>query len=62
MLLALKVLAHRPGEDDADVLLLARCLGLATADEVLDLAEHVIGPRLPPAAELFVRELFPPET
>ncbi len=34
-LLALKVLAHRVGEDEEDVRLLARELHLSTADEVL---------------------------
>src|SRR3954447_13863728 len=35
MLLALKVLAHRAGEDEDDVLLLADALGLSTSGEVL---------------------------
>lgn len=45
MLLALKVLAHRVGEDEDDVLLLARRLGLGTASQVLAVAEHVFGDR-----------------
>lgn len=58
MLLALKVLAHRVGEDEDDVLLLAREIGLATAAEVLAVAEAVFGDRLAPAARFFVEELF----
>jgi hypothetical protein len=59
MLLGLKVLAHRAGEDDDDIQVLARALGLTTADAVLARAEQIVGPRLTVAAELFVRELFP---
>lgn len=58
MLLALKVLAHRVGEDEDDVLLLAREIGLGTAAEVLTMAEEVFGARLDPAARFFVEELF----
>lgn len=58
MLLALKVLAHRVGEDEHDVLLLAREIGLATAVEVLAVAEEVFGDRLDTAARFFVEELF----
>jgi Nucleotidyltransferase of unknown function (DUF6036) len=58
MLLALKVLAHRVGEDEADVRLLAGELGLRTAVEVLALAEDVFGDRLEAAARFFVEELF----
>jgi hypothetical protein len=43
MLLALKVLAARVGEDDDDVAWLAQHLGLGTADEVLDMVVSVIG-------------------
>jgi Nucleotidyltransferase of unknown function (DUF6036) len=58
MLLALKVLAHRVGEDEGDVRLLAGELGLASASEVLAVAEEVFGDRLDPAARFFVEELF----
>ena len=58
MLLALKVLAHRVGEDEDDVRLLARQLRLETAAEVLALAEEVFGDRLDTAARFFVEELF----
>ena len=58
MLLALKVLAHRVGEDEDDVRLLAADLGLGTAEEVVGLAEEVFGSRLDPAARFFVEELF----
>jgi uncharacterized nucleotidyltransferase DUF6036 len=58
ILLAMKVLAHRIGEDDDDVRLLARELGLDDADAVLALAEDVYGDRLDAAARFFVEELF----
>ncbi len=58
MLLALKVLAHRVGEDEEDVRLLARELGLTEAVQVLELAEETFGDRLEPAARFFVEELF----
>jgi hypothetical protein len=58
-LLALKILAHRMGEDDDDVRLLADRLGLSDAEEVLAVAEGAFGDRLDPAARFFVEELFP---
>lgn len=58
MLLALKVLAHRVGEDEADVRLLAAELGLETAEEVLVIAERTYGDRLDPAARFFVEQIF----
>lgn len=58
ILLALKVLAHRVGEDEDDVLLLARELGLSSATEVLAVAEATYGDRLDAAARFFVEELF----
>ncbi|HSS41815.1 MAG TPA: hypothetical protein VLK37_04600 [Solirubrobacterales bacterium] len=58
VLLALKVLAHRVGEDEEDVCLLAAQLGLESADEVLAVAERTFGDRLEPAARFFVEELF----
>lgn len=57
-LLAMKVLAHRPGEDEEDVRLLAAHLGLERADQVLAVAERTYGDRLDPAARFFVEELF----
>ena len=57
ILLAMKVLAHRP-EDADDVRLLATELGLASAGEVLDLATAVYGNRLASAASFFVDEIF----
>lgn len=58
ILLAMKVLAHRIGEDDDDVRLLAAELGLGSAGEVLAVAEEVYGDRLDAAARFFVEELF----
>src|SRR3954468_18319701 len=43
MLLALKVLAHRVGEDEDDVRLLAAALGLQRAEQVLAVAEETFG-------------------
>lgn len=61
MLLALKVLAHRVGTDDADVRFLAGLLGLRTADRVLDLVEQVLGAgRLTPQAQFFVEAVMEP--
>lgn len=59
-LLALKVLAHRVGEDEADVRLLAGELGLERAEDVLAVAEETFGDRLDAAARFFVEELFGP--
>jgi len=60
-LLALKVLAHRVGEDEDDLRLLAAELGLERADEVLAVAEETFGDRLDPAARFFVEEIFAPQ-
>ena len=60
ILLALKVLAHRVGEDEDDVRLLAATLGLTTGTEVLATAEQVFGDRLDVAARFFVDQLFEP--
>ncbi len=61
MLLALKCLAHRLGEDDADVRLLAGRLGLGDPDEVIELVVQVFGDRVDVRVELFVREVLRPE-
>jgi hypothetical protein len=53
------VLAHRTGEDEDDVRLLARHLGLNTAADVLNIAEDVFGDRLSAASRFFVEEIFP---
>ena len=58
ILLAMKVLAHRVGEDEDDVRLLARELGLDSSDEVLSVAAEVYGDRLDAAAQFFVEQLF----
>ena len=60
-LLALKVLAHRVGEDESDVRLLAAELGLSRAEDVLGIAERTYGDRLDPAARFFVEQLFDAE-
>lgn len=60
-LLALKVLAHRVGEDESDLRLLAAKLGLTRADEVLAIAERTYGDRLDPAARFFVEQVFDSE-
>ncbi len=57
ILLALKVLAHRVGEDEDDVRLLARELGLRTPAEVLAVAEDLYADRLDAAARFFVEEV-----
>jgi len=60
-LLALKVLAHRVGEDEEDLRLLAGELGLETAGEVLAIAERAYGDRLDAAARFFVEQVFDAE-
>jgi hypothetical protein len=57
-LLALKVLAHRVGEDENDLRLLAQELGLERADQILAVAERTYGDRLDPAARFFVEQVF----
>jgi Nucleotidyltransferase of unknown function (DUF6036) len=57
--LVLKCLAHRLGEDDDDVVLLAGQLGLDTADDVLDLVEQGGHPRLlTPQVGFYVRSVM----
>jgi hypothetical protein len=59
-LLALKVQAARIDRDQDDIRFLAKTLGIASADEVLAIAEAVIGPgRLLPKAQFIVQEMFP---
>jgi Nucleotidyltransferase of unknown function (DUF6036) len=60
-LLALKVLAHRIGEDEDDLRLLAAELNLERADQVLAVAERTYGDRLDPAARFFVEQIFDSE-
>ncbi len=61
VVLVMKCLAHRIGEDDDDVLLLARRLGLATPGEVLDLVEQMAGTRLMTAqVQFFVEAVLDP--
>jgi hypothetical protein len=61
MLLPLKVLAHRVGQDEDDVRLLARELGLENAEQVLAVAEEVFGDRLEPARGSSSRSSSPAE-
>jgi hypothetical protein len=59
MLLALKVLAARIGEDDDDVALLCRMAGLTDPADVLDLVERIVGAqRLPARARFFVESVL----
>ena len=58
ILLGLKVLAHRVGEDEDDLRLLADELGLEGAEQVLAIAERTYGDRLDPAARFFVEQVF----
>jgi len=61
MLLALKCLAHRLGEDDDDVRLLTRHLGLTDPEDVLELVVEVFGDQVDLRVELFVREVLRPQ-
>lgn len=54
----LALLAHRVGEDESDVRLLATALSLTDAAQVLRVAEDVFGDRLDPGARFFVEEIF----
>lgn len=59
MLLALKALAHRVGEDDEDVRWLAGELDLATPEEVLELVESIVGAhRLTAQVHFFVEAVM----
>lgn len=59
MLLALKVLAARVGEDDDDVARLAALAGLSAAAEVLDLVEQIVGAeRLTARSRFFVESVL----
>lgn len=58
ILLALKVLAHRVGQDEDDVRVLADEVGATTAEAVLQIASDVYGDRLDAASRFFVEELF----
>ena len=60
LLLAMKVLSHRAGDDEDDVRLLADELGLSTSAQILSVASDVYGERLDVAARFFVEQLFPP--
>ena len=59
-LLALKVQAARVGRDQDDIRFLAHLVGARTADDVLTIAEHIIGAdTLLPKAQFMVQEMFP---
>lgn len=61
VVLVMKCLAHRVGQDDDDVALLAGMLGLADATDVLDLVEQMAGPRLlTPQVQFFVEAVLDP--
>ncbi len=58
-LLAMKLMAMRFGEDDEDIEILIRACGLHTAQEALELLEHVYPAREPlPKTRFFLEELF----
>jgi hypothetical protein len=62
-LLALKVQAARIDRDQDDIRFLAREAGAKTADDVLRIAEQVIGTsRLLPKAQFIVQEMFPADS
>lgn len=61
--LALKVQAARIDRDQDDIRFLAHEVGAQSADEILKIAEEVIGAeRLLPKAEFLIREMFPSPT
>lgn len=61
VVLVMKCLAHRIGEDDDDVRLLSRMHGLHTAGDVLDLVEQTAGARLLTAqTQFFVEAVLGP--
>jgi hypothetical protein len=58
-LLAMKLMAMRFGEDDEDIEILLRECGLHSAQEALDLLEHMYPHQeLPPKTRFFLEELF----
>jgi hypothetical protein len=58
-LLAMKLMAMRFGEDDEDIEILLRECGLHSAQEALDLLEHMYPHQEPPPkTRLFLEELF----
>jgi hypothetical protein len=58
-LLAMKVQAARFDRDSDDIRFLAQLCGISTANDVLAIAERVIGSRnLSPKAQFLVQELF----
>lgn len=59
ILLAMKVLSHRVGDDEDDLRLLAGELGCTGARDILDVAEAVYGDRLDAASRFFVEQVFP---
>lgn len=60
-LLALKVQAARVDRDADDIQVLARESGARTADEVIAIAQRIIGQdRLAPRAQFMVEQMFPP--
>jgi hypothetical protein len=58
-LLAMKLMAMRFGEDDEDIEILLRECGLHSAQEALDLLEHMYPHQEPPPkTRFFLEELF----
>ena len=61
VVLVMKAMAHRIGEDDDDLRLLAELAGLQTATEVLDLVEELAGATLLTAqVQFFVEAVLAP--
>ena len=59
-LLALKVQASRIDRDEDDIRILANLCDAHTADDVLAIAERIVGPgRLAPKAQFIVQSIFP---
>ena len=58
-LLALKVQAARIEIDQEDIRLLAGILRIETADEILSIAEHIVGrDRLKPSSQFLIQQMF----
>ena len=60
-LLALKVQAARIDIDQSDIRPLAGLVGVSTAEEILTIAERIVGPgRLKPSSHFLIQLMFSP--